>query len=137
MATPTGPDNDNIRADRANVLTQTRNQILNEGFKGLTLINSGGAGALAAFLQAIWDKPTAAPMRVWLLVGIGLLLLGTAISAVLFLARYLAFFHPDTATPTRNPWWWATIILVALSMACFLLGMAAAVISGLGTLLCK
>jgi hypothetical protein len=38
---------------RANVLTQVRNQILTEGFKGLTLINAGGAAALAAFLQAI------------------------------------------------------------------------------------
>jgi len=128
-------DADRIRADRANVLTQTRNRILSEGFRGLVLVNGGGAAALAAFLQAVWDKPSAAPMRVYLLIGIGSLLLGTAAAAILFLARYLSFFHPNTHTPTRNPWWWTTIVLVLLSLACFLFGMGTAVTGGLVTLL--
>ena len=128
---------DRIRVDRANVLTQVRNQILNEGFKGLVLINGGGAAALALFLQAIWDKPSAAAMREYLLIGIGSLLLGTAFAAILFLARYVSFFHPNTNIPTRNPWWWTTIVLVLLSLACFLFGMGTAVNGGFVALLRK
>jgi hypothetical protein len=67
MAGPTKPSEGETRMARANVLTQTTNQILNEGFKGLVLLNGGGAAAMAAFLQAIWDKPSAAPMRIYLL----------------------------------------------------------------------
>jgi hypothetical protein len=137
MANSTEPNDDRTRSDRANVLTQTRNQILNEGFKGLVLINGGGAAALAAFLQAIWDKPAAAAMRMYLLIGIGLLLLGTALAAILFLARYMSFFHPNTNIMTRNPWWWTTIALVSLSLVCFLIGMGTALIGGFVTLLCK
>jgi hypothetical protein len=137
MANSTEPNDDRTRSDRANVLTQTRNQILNEGFKGLVLINGGGAAALAAFLQAIGDKPAAAAMRMYLLIGIGLLLLGTALAAILFLARYMSFFHPNTNIMTRNPWWWTTIALVSLSLVCFLIGMGTALIGGFVTLLCK
>ena len=110
--------------------SQIRNQLLAEGFKGLTLINAGGAAALAAFLQAIWDKPTAAPLRAWLLAGMAVLLLGTAISATTFLARYLPFFHPRSSTPRRNPWWWTMLVLVGLSVVCFLAGMSLAVTGG-------
>jgi hypothetical protein len=109
---------------------QIRNGLLLEGFKGLTLINAGGAAALAAFLQAIWDKPPASPMRAWLLSGIAVLLVGTAISAATFVTRYMAFFHPKSATPRSNPWWWAMHVLVVLSLLCFLVGMGLAVAGG-------
>jgi hypothetical protein len=125
---------DRINAGRSNVLTQTRNQILNDGFKGLILVNGGGAAALAAFLQAIWDKPDAAAMRTYLLIGIASLLLGTAMGAILFLARYLSFFHRNTNILTRNPWWWTTILLILFSLGCFLFGMGAAVYGGFITL---
>jgi hypothetical protein len=125
---------DTTLAARANVLTQTRNQILNEGFKGLVLLNGGGAAALAAFLQAIWDKPSAEPMRFYLLIGIGLLLIGAAFASILFLVRYIAFFHRHTDTPPKNPWWWGMIVLILLSLLCFLGGMTSAVIGGLKSL---
>lgn len=129
MATaPPTPSND------ASGWSQIRNQLLVEGFKGLTLINAGGAAALAAFLQAIWDKLPAAPLRAWLLAGIAVLLVGTAISALTFMARYLTFFHPKSSTPRSNPWWWAMHALVATSLLCFLIGMGLAVIGGFQTL---
>ena len=117
--------------------SQIRNQLLIEGFKGLTLINAGGAAALAAFLQAVWDKPPAAPLRVWLLAGIAVLLVGTGISALTFMARYLAFFHPKSSTPRSNPWWWAMHGLVAVSLLCFLVGMGLAVAGGFVALACE
>ena len=95
MANPIEHPDDSARADRVNVLAQVRNQILVEGFKGLVLINGGGAAALAAFLQAIWDKPTAAGLRIYLLAGIASLLLGAALAGILFLARYISFFGPS------------------------------------------
>ena len=115
---------------------QIRGQLLLEGFKGLMLINAGGAAALAAFLQAIWDKPTAAPMRAWLLSGIALLLLGTAVAAATFVTRYMAFFHPKSSTPRSNPWWWAMQTLLGLSLLLFLVGMGLAVAGGFLALRC-
>jgi len=136
MANPIEHPDDSARADRVNVLAQVRNQILVEGFKGLVLINGGGAAALAAFLQAIWDKPTAAGLRIYLLAGIASLLLGAALAGILFLARYISFFHPNTNVLTRNPWWWTTMALILLSLACFIAGMATVVIGGFVSLLC-
>lgn len=120
----------------ASAWAQIRGQLLLEGFKGLTLINAGGAAALAAFLQAIWDKPTAEPMRVWLLSGIALLLIGTAVAAATFVTRYMAFFHPNSNTPRRNPWWWAMHVLVGASLLLFLAGMGLAVVGGFVALQC-
>jgi hypothetical protein len=127
MASPTDRPEDTTRAARENVLTQTRNLFLNEGFKGLVLLNGGGAAALDAFLQAIWDNTTAAPMRIYLLYGIGSLLLGAALASILFLVRYLTFFHRNANILTKNPIWWAMIVLIVLSMLCFLGGMGYAV----------
>lgn len=123
-------DNEKLKAERSNVLTQTRAQILNEGSKGLTLINGGGAAALAAFLQAIWDKTNAAPMRWWILFGMMWLIAGTAISAIIFITRYLGSFHEKTTQPLSNPWWWAQIVFAVLGFLCFLVGMSMAVVGG-------
>ena len=140
VAGPTQPPQQPARTapsgDHRGTLTQVRNHILIEGFKGLTLIYGGGAAALAAFLQAIWDKPNAAPMRVWLLSGVSILLLGTAISAVVFVARYLTFFDPNSAVPGRSRMWRATFVLVAVAVGCFVVGMGAAVL-GAFVALCR
>src|SRR5579871_1125556 len=90
-------------ADRANTLTQVRNEILTEGFKGLTLVNAGGAAALGAFVQAVWEKPTAALMLPGLLHGVCFLLAGTVVSALGFVPRHLSFFHRKTTEPFKNP----------------------------------
>jgi hypothetical protein len=131
MAGPTEPSEGATRMARANVFTQVTNQILSEGFKGFVLLNGGGAAAMAAFLQAIWDKPSTAPMRIYLLGGIGSLLFGAAVASILFLVRYRAFFDPNTNTPPLNPWWRWMHRLIGLSLLCFLSGMALAVIGGL------
>lgn len=126
-----------VSAERNNVLTQTRAQILNEGSKGLTLINGGGAAALAAFLQAIWDKTNAAPMRWWILFGMAWLIAGTAISAIIFITRYLGSFHEKTTQPLLNPWWWTQIVFTVLGFLCFLVGMSMAVVGGFIALKCS
>lgn len=117
-----------LRADRTNVLTQSRSQILNEGSKGLTLINGGGAVALTAFLQAVWTEPTATEMRQWILAGIACLILGTAFSAIIFFSRYLGSFNKNTHNPLKNPWWWIQVGLTLFGLVCFLAGMSIAVI---------
>jgi hypothetical protein len=119
-----------LMAERANILTETRAGILNEGSKGLILINGGGAAALAAFLQAIWDKSNIEPMRWWVLFGMCWLLVGTAFSSLIFITRYIGSFHEKTMQPTSNPWWWLQIILTLASVICFLLGMGFAIAGG-------
>jgi hypothetical protein len=71
------------------------------------------------------------------LLGIGFLIVGTALSAATFLVRYLAFFHKNTDEPTRNPWWWTNLVMMGLSVACFVVGMLLAVFGGLLALRCK
>ena len=89
---------------------------------------------MGAFLQAIWDRPTAAPMRIYLLYGIELLLLGAAVASILFLVRYRSFFDPNTNILTQNPWWRWMNRLIGFSLVCFIAGMALAVIGGLKSL---
>jgi hypothetical protein len=119
-----------IEAVRSNLLTEMRGQILNEGSKGLVLINGGGAAALAAFSQAIWDKSEAASMRWWLLFGICWLLVGTATASMIFLARYFGSRHLMTNSPKQNPWWWTQLTLTICSVALFIIGMGVAVAGG-------
>ena len=114
-------------ADRANLLTQVRNQMLAEGFKGLVLVNAGGAAALGAFAQAVWDKPTAAALLPGILGGICFLLLGTAVATCGYFARFLAFSDPNAATPGKNPWTWVTNVIVVAAVVLFITGMAIAV----------
>jgi hypothetical protein len=115
---------------RMQVNAQVNAQILNEGSKGLLLVNGGGAAALAAFLQAIWDKPNAAPMRWWVLFGMCWLLLGTALSAVIFLARYFGAVAREKMQPAASRWWQVQLSVTLLSVACFVTGMAIVVAGG-------
>lgn len=115
---------------------QVRSETLLQGFKGLTLINAGGAAALATWLQAIWDQSSAAPMRIWLLVGVATLLLGTAVSACTFVTRYMAFFHANSNKPRSNPWWWAMLACIGVALLLFIVGMGFAVYGGLRALGC-
>ena len=65
-----------------------RADVASEGVKGLLLLNGGGAIALLAFLQAIWDNK---PLAKVVLVGIGILALGA------FLAGFVNFFRYHTS----------------------------------------
>lgn len=132
----TAEDREKIAMDRANVLTQVRNQNLTEGFKGLILINAGGAAALGAFVQTVWDKQSAAPMLSRILFGICSLLFGTAVGAIGFVARHLSFFHPNTLRPFSNPWWWAELVIICLAVVFFLVGMGIAVFGAFLALRC-
>lgn len=105
--------------ERANLMTEVRAQILNEGMKGLFLINGGGAVALATWLQAVWGQPWAAPMLRWQIYGMGVFALGIVFAAVVPLARYLGSLHINTHNPPKNPWWWAHLIATTLSILSF------------------
>lgn len=119
-----------LGAERTNLLSDLQNRILNEGSKGLVLINGGGAVALAAFLQAIWDKDAAAPMRLWVLVGICWLLVGTALAALIFVTRYLGSFDDRNIQPNAKRWWRSQMVLTIASVLFFLIGMGFAVAGG-------
>ncbi len=105
--------------ERANLITDVKNQILMEGMKGLFLINGGGAVALATWLQAVWEKPWAAPMLPWLLCAMAAFAFGVLFGAFVPLWRYLVFLHRNTLTPHKNPWWWAHVLTSVLSILSF------------------
>src|SRR5262245_61388425 len=124
------PNAERVIVDRANTITEVKNQLLSEGIKGLFLINGGGAVALATWLQAVWDRSWAGPMLTWQLYGMGVYALGVFFGALSPLARYLVFLHKNTNTPTKNPWWWTHLAVTILSTLCFALASALVVKGG-------
>jgi hypothetical protein len=108
-----------MNSERANLMTELRAQILNEGMKGLFLMNGGGAVALATWLQAVWGQAWAAPMLRWQVYGMAVFALGIIFGTVVPVARYLGSLHKDTLTPRKNPWWWAHLIATVLSILSF------------------
>ncbi len=105
--------------ERANLMTELRAQILNEGMKGLFLMNGGGAVALATWLQAVWGQEWAAPMIRWQVYGMAVFALGIFFGAFVPVARYLGSLHKNTLTPRKNPWWWTHLIATVLSILSF------------------
>lgn len=112
-------EREKLKLERTNLLTELRAQVLNEGMKGLLLINGGGAIALATWLQAVWGESWAAPMLSWQLYGIACFAMGIFIGGFVPLARYLGSLHKYTATPRKNPWWWTHLFATMLSLFCF------------------
>lgn len=114
--------------------TQTRSEILNEAFKGLLLVNGGGAVATATLVQAEWGKgwpPDALRFAIYAiippLVGIGFALV----------AMVLRYFNSLRGAPSKrppNPWWAAILTLQFASIASFVVGMLLAVCAALAAL---
>jgi len=120
-----------LQMERANVITETKNRILSEGMKGLFLINGGGAIALAAWIQAVWEKDWAAPMLKLQLFSLGLFAIGVIFAALSPVARYLVFHHKNTLTPSKNPFWWTHMAVTALSILSFAIATGLIVKGGL------
>ena len=123
-----------LKLERANVMTELRSQMLNEGTKGLFIMNGGGAIALATWLQAIWDKPWASPMLCWQLWGMAAFAAGIGVAVAVPLARYLGSLHKNTHTPRKNPWWWAYIVATIFSILSFAVGSGLVVRGGFAAL---
>lgn len=113
----------------------SRAALLTEGFKGLLLVNGGGAVALLAFLQAIWSKDRDLANAV--LVGIGCMSSGLAIALLIPFFRY---HHSHLAQKKergqnyseqkRKCFFWAYVSCQYLAVLCFVLGAAYLVIVG-------
>ena len=110
-------------------LSEAKEAYLREGTKGLTVINGGGAIALLAFLQAIWDKPGAGDLRANVLWGICFLIGGVAVSSLIYLARHIAWVKNHTRSPQ---FWYVTAnrIMPIVSILCFIAGMGLTVYGG-------
>ncbi len=72
------------------LLRDAKERFLLEGQKAYIAINAAGAAALLAFLQAIWDKPTAIPLRAWVLYGIISFAVGVAVATASYPIRHYA-----------------------------------------------
>ena len=104
---------------RANTVTEVKNELFIENIKGLFLMNGGGAVALATWLQAVWEKEWSRPMLEWHLWGMGSFGFGVFAAGISFVARFLAFYHPKKNTPLKNPVWWVQVVMSALSIIAF------------------
>ena len=75
--------------------TQLRHELTTQGARGLGIVNAAAAAAVATFLQSIWDKPDAAPLKADLFLTILFLAIGIAFAAVSFFPRYMHSLHPN------------------------------------------
>jgi len=122
--------------DRANTISEIKNELFVESIKGLFLMNGGGAVALATWLQAVWEKEWAAPMLEPQLWGMAMFGLGVLLAGLSFFARFLAFYHPNTEHPLRNPIWWLHTVASGLSMVSFGIAIFLVVKGGFAALEC-
>lgn len=80
----------NTRTDNTH-LSEAKEAYLREGMRAYIYVNGASAAALLAFLQAIWEKNSAKPLRVWVVLGIMSLAIGVAIGTLGYVARHLAW----------------------------------------------
>lgn len=123
--------------DRANTVTEVKNELFIETIKGLFLMNGGGAIALATWLQAVWEKDWATPMLSWQLWGMAVFGAGVFLAGLGYLLRFLAFFHPKTNDPPKNPLWWGHVVASTVSVISFALAVGLVVIGGFAALECR
>lgn len=111
---------------------EVRSQYFLQGNRTLMLINGGGAVALLAFLQVLWEKQILATAVVH---GLIALAVGLAFAAPLNYLNYgalLALEHDNRSKMERFSW--AHIGCAATSLASFLAAIALVVIGALSEL---
>ena len=99
--------------------TDQRDEASLAGVRGLLLINGGGAVALLAFLQAVWDKDKDLVRIV--VYGIAILGVGTFIAGLSHFLRYHASYNFQEGNTAR--FWWFRRGYIAcwyVSLLCFL-----------------
>lgn len=121
-------------SDRANTVTEVKNELFVDSIKGLFLMNGGGAVALATWLQTVWEKDWATPMLEWQLWGMAMFAAGVFFAGLGYLARFLAFYHPKADDPPKNPFWWAHVSASTFSVIAFAVAMCLVVKGGFAAL---
>lgn len=123
--------------NRANTISEIKNELFVESIKGLFLMNGGAAVALATWLQAVWDKEWATPMLEWQLWGLAMFAVGVFLAGFAFFARFLAFYHRMAHVPLQNPVWWLHVAASALSVMAFGIAAGLVVKGGFVALECR
>jgi hypothetical protein len=111
-------------------LSEAKEAYLREGMRAYIYINGAGAAALLAFLQAIWDKDAAKPLRIWVVFGIMSLAFGVAIGTMSYLVRHIAWVR-GAKDPTFLAYWIANRAIPIASVVAFLVGIGLPVIGAL------
>lgn len=120
--------------NRANTVSEIKNELFIESIKGLFLMNGGGAVALATWLQVVWEKGWAAPMLKLHLCGMAMFGFGVFLAGVSFFARFLAFYHPKRDKPLENWVWWLHTGASGLSVISFGVAVLLVVMGGFAAL---
>ena len=117
---------------RANKLTEIRSEILNEAFKGLVLVNAGGAIATATLLQRMWDQDGwRGEPRFFLIVATVPPLIGIGCALLATIFRYVNSLRGKPSEQLPNCWWATILGLQLSSVAAFVIGMLLAVCAAL------
>ena len=111
---------------------EAKSELEAQGFKGLLLINSGAAIALATLFQSLISKPEAAAFLPWILAGIASNTIGVVSAAIIFWVRYMQGKYETEHGKFlwENPWWRWHWYLGAVSVACFVVAMGLVTYAG-------
>ena len=109
--------------------TRHRLEILNQAFRGLLLINGGGALALLAYLQALEHKDP--ELSKIILIGLAFLVVGL-VTAILFMAlRYHTSYEDQRGNPNWEKYRRFVLIFLYGSLAFFVVAMGVLIIGSM------
>ena len=107
----------------------SRAEVFTEAVKSLILVNGGGAVALLAFLQAVWDRNVA--LARLSLIGICFMLAGVTFALVIPFFR-VPHSHRAEQTEDLKTWmWYAYYACAYLSVGSFFVGWGYLVVGAL------
>jgi hypothetical protein len=109
---------------------RVRAEITTQGIRGLLLINGGGAAALLAFLQAVWNQDPR--LANYVVTAIAWLAAGVSIAGVSFFLRYHTSFAFDKLKVTKKvshykawkAWSHVSVASWYVSLAMFIVGLS-------------
>jgi len=119
-----------VQQSAANILRESKERYINEGAKGLLLINGAGAVALLALLQAIWGKDGAAAFSNWVLYGTTALAVGVVVAASIFMFRHRAYVV-GAHNAEHRLYRWTHWYIPSAAILCFVVGVGLTVYGGL------
>jgi hypothetical protein len=107
--------------DSTTHLSEAKERFVLEGQRTYIAINGAGAIALLTFMQAMWDKANATPLRIWILFGVLSFVVGVVIGAAIFPVRHWAYAH-HVSDETRFVYRLMYRYMPALTLFAFLFG---------------
>lgn len=126
---PSGEEARHDAKERAQRKTDYLEELVTQGARGITVLNSGGIVAMLGFVQALAGKQLLTAFKPFAVWGSAFFLAGAVIGAATFAVRYQEGIHRYAGSSYDEDWACAVKLALILSLSAFVAG---AVIIGFG-----